>query len=191
MKKTERYVIFWGGIFSNWAMTPFEGRVAYKELMKLFGPKNLSLPAENIEITSRLRGKRYENNEQWMMACKTWLMNDLDTLKEIHKIKDPKQIKALGRSVKPFNEKLWDDNCEDVVTAGIVAKFTATDRMRSEILDTGEREMVEGSPFDRIWGIGIRWDNPDALNPAKWRGKNLLGKSLVRGRTIIAEQEDA
>lgn len=188
MRKTEKYVIFWGGIFSNWAMTPFAGRVAYDYLIPMLGGKNVSFPSEDLEITRRLKGKTYANNEQWMMACKAWFMNDLDKLKEIHAISDPKAIKAKGREVEPFDERLWRLVCEDVVTAGAVAKFTASERMEKEILETGDKQMVEGSPFDRIWGIGIRWDHKDAEDPSKWKGKNGLGKCLDRAKAIIREK---
>ncbi len=185
MRKTARLLAFHGGIFSNWAHTPFSGKPAFAEMKRRLDRLGIEGPAEGLEITGRLRGKKYDNNEQWMMAAKAWLMNDLATLIEIHKIHDPKAIKALGRKVKPFNEALWQKACEAVVTAGAVAKFSATERMRKEILDTGELILVEGSPVDRIWGVGISWRSPEIEDPKNWRGKNLLGKCLMEARKVI------
>ncbi len=185
MRRTARLLAFHGGIYSNWAHTPFSGKVAYAEMRDRLDQLGIEGQPEGLEITGRLRGKKYDNNEQWMMAAKAWLMNDLATLVEIHKIRDPKAIKALGRNVKPFNEALWQKACEAVVTAGAIAKFTATDRMRQEILDTGDLILVEGSPVDRIWGVGIRWSDPAIEDPKNWRGKNLLGKCLMEARSAI------
>lgn len=191
MRRTNDMVIFWGGIYSNFCMTPFDGRAAYPELRRLLDGLGIVGQPEGVEITSRLRGKRYDNGEQWMMACKAWLMGDLETLKKIHDARDPKKIKALGRGVRPFNAKLWDAACEAVVTAGSIAKFTASERMTDEILSTGNLMLVEGSPFDRIWGIGIDWREKDAEDPAKWKGRNLLGKCLVAARETIAQRRRA
>lgn len=191
MRTTDKFVIFWGGIFSNWAMTPFEGRVAYAELRRMLDEKGIAGQPEGVEITNRLRGKRYESGEQWMMACKAWLMDDLVTLKAVHETREPKTAKALGRKVKPFDAKLWDAACVAVVTAGCIAKFTSSDRMRAEILETGKLSFVEGSPYDTVWGIGIEWRSSDAEDPRRWKGRNLLGKCLDAARDTIARREPA
>lgn len=186
MRKTARHILFHGGIFSNWAMTPFDGRTAYAELRRLLDEIGVAGQPEELEITSRLRGRKYANGEQWMMAAKAWLMGDLESLKMIHDTPDPKAVKALGRKVKPFDAKLWGAADEAVVTAGCIAKFSATPRMEDELLDTGGMTLVEASRYDKIWGIGIDWRDADADDPAKWLGANKLGKCLMRARTVIA-----
>ena len=186
MRRTSEYILFHGGIFSNWAMTPFDGRAAYAQMRRLLDGIGIAGQPDDAEITSRLRGRRYANGEQWMMAAKAWLMGDLATLKLILTTTNPMDVKKLGREVKPFDERLWKRACEAAVTAGCVAKFTDTERMRREILDTGDLTMVEASKVDRLWGIGIDWRDPDAEDPSKWRGKNLLGKCLMAARAIIS-----
>lgn len=191
MRRTDKFVIFWGGIFSNWAMTPFDGRSAYPEFRRMLDDLGIAGQPEGIEITNRLRGKRYESGEQWMMSCKAWLMGDLETLKAIHDIRNPKEAKALGRRIKPFDAKLWEKAGEAAVIAGSIAKFTSSERMRQEILDTGDLMLVEGSPFDSLWGIGIDWREKAAEDPAQWKGRNLLGKCLVAAREVIASRASA
>ena len=189
MRRTAQYILFHGGIYSNWAMTPFDGRTAYAQMRRLLDDIGIPGQPADVEMTSRLRGRRYANGEQWMMAAKAWLMGDLETLKTILETTDPKAVKALGRAVKPFDAKLWERACEAIVTAGCIAKFSATERMRQEILDTGDLILFEASAFDRVWGIGIDWRSADAEDPSKWRGRNLLGKCLMAARTAIAAME--
>lgn len=188
MRKTKQYVLFHGGIFSNFAGTPFDGSAAWNELKPRLDALGIKGPADDLEITRRLRGRKYRGNEQFMMSAKAWLMNDLETLKAIHEATSPKEHKALGRNVKPFNKLLWDRACEAVVTAGAIAKFSSTPRMENEILDTGDLVLVEASKYDRIWGIGLDWRDPLADDPINWKGRNLLGKCLMAARLVIAER---
>lgn len=188
MRKTERHVLFHGGIFSNFAGTPFEGKAAWRELKPRLEKLGIKGPDETQEITRRLIGRRYGRNEQWMMSVKAWLMNDLETLKAIHEATDPVVQKKLGRDVKPFNKGLWDKAGEPAVTSGAIAKFSATERMEREILETGDLVLVEASKYDRIWGVGIDWKDPRADDPINWKGRNLLGKCLMEARLVIAER---
>lgn len=186
MRKTDRHILFHSGILSNWAGTPFDGKLAWNELKPRLDALGVSGPPEGTEITGRFRGRRYSSNEQYMMSAKAWLMNDLQSLISIQSTGSPKDQKALGRKIKPFDAKLWERACEAVVTSGAIAKFSATPRMEREILDTGDLMLVEASQYDTIYGIGIDWRSPDADDPSKWRGRNLLGKCLVEARTVIA-----
>jgi predicted NAD-dependent protein-ADP-ribosyltransferase YbiA (DUF1768 family) len=42
--------------------------------------------------------------------------------------------------------------------------------------------LVEASPRDRVWGIGISAGHEHATDPARWRGLNLLGFALMEAR---------
>ena len=190
VRKTARHVLFHGGVLSNWAMTPFDGRTAYAHMRRLLDEAGVAGQPDDVEISGRLRGRRYANVEQWMMAAKAWLMGDLDTLKSILDTPDPRAVKALGRKVKPFDPKLWEAACEPVVTAGCIAKFTSSPRLEREILDTGDLVLVEASKFDRIWGIGIDWRDADADDPSKWKGLNRLGRCLMAARRFIATRQE-
>jgi len=54
------------------------------------------------------------------------------------------------------------------------------------LIATGDRVLVEASPRDTIWGIGMGASNPDAKDPTKWRGRNLLGFALMEARASLA-----
>lgn len=187
MRTTPQAVFFHGGLFSQWASTPVDGRVAWRHMKRLLADLGISGQPDDVEISGRLRSKTYPNAEAWMMAAKAWLMNDLASLLEIQKTSDPSAAKALGRNVRPFDKKLWDDACVPVVTAGSIAKFTASDRMRDELLRTGDRVLVEGSPRNRIWGVGISWRDDAILDSRNWRGRNLLGECLMAARKTITD----
>jgi ribA/ribD-fused uncharacterized protein len=70
----------------------------------------------------------------------------------------------------------------DFALAGNVAKFAQNDELRRYLLSTGSRVLVEASPLDRVWGIGLAEDDQWATAPSRWRGKNLLGLALLKVR---------
>jgi len=49
-----------------------------------------------------------------------------------------------------------------------------------------QRVLVEASPLDRVWGIGLAADDPRAADPAGWRGLNLLGFALMEARDLLS-----
>jgi ribA/ribD-fused uncharacterized protein len=131
-------------------------------------------------------GIRYASAEHFMMAEKARLFGDDDTRARILAAKQPADAKRLGRLVTGFDEAAWARAREAIVTAGNVAKFGQDERMRAYLMSTGGVVLVEASPRDRIWGIGLAADHRDASDPAKWRGKNLLGFALVRARAQLS-----
>jgi hypothetical protein len=104
--------------------------------------------------------------------------------------KHPKQCKALGQRVRGFDEKVWRDHRVPIVVAGNVAKFSQNEQLRTYLCQSGGRILVEASPYDRIWGIGLTADDPRAENGALWRGENLLGFSLMEVRDLLAAEAE-
>ena len=98
----------------------------------------------------------------------------------------PKQAKALGRKVKGFNEDVWAANCREIVTRGNVEKFRQNELPLGFLLSTAGTVLVEASHYDRIWGIGMRQDDPRAMDPSDWQGSNLLGFALMDVRSPLA-----
>lgn len=131
-------------------------------------------------------GITYTSAEQYMMAEKAKLFGDEEIRREILNTVDPKKCKALGRKVKNFDKAVWDKNKEKIVRHGNAEKFMQNRELRNFLLSTGDKVLAEASPVDRIWGIGLGKNNPDALDPEKWRGQNLLGFALMNARNDIA-----
>lgn len=125
-------------------------------------------------------GIRYPTAEHWMMAEKARLFGDDDALAEIVAADSPGAAKALGRKVRGFDDDTWRAHRVSIVVAGNRVKFAGA--LGAVLRQTGDRVLVEASPRDRIWGIGLGAKNPDAERPAAWRGDNLLGFALMTVR---------
>lgn len=128
-------------------------------------------------------GKMFHFSEQCFMYQKAILFNDFDVANQILNETDVRKIKVLGRKVKNFNNELWDIHKENFMYNACYAKFSQNDRLKDFLLGTGNCEIVEASPVDNIWGIGFSSDKA-MENIDKW-GQNLLGKCLMKVRTIL------
>lgn len=127
-------------------------------------------------------GVRYNTAEQWMMANKARLFGDIVSLAAIMGTNDPRRQKALGRKVRGYSNIAWRAHRVHVVIKGNMAKFAQNEEMKEQLLATGNRTLVEASPYDRIWGIGLSQSDPRALDVRQWQGDNLLGQALMAVR---------
>jgi ribA/ribD-fused uncharacterized protein len=134
-----------------------------------------------------LDGIHFPTSEHYMMYHKALLMGDIDCGDKILAATDPKMVKALGQRVKPWDEQLWLDNRCRIMYEACYAKFSAHADLLGLLLRTGNTVLVEASPMDRIWGIGLSATHADAFNVAKWKGSNLLGRVLMRVREALRE----
>lgn len=149
---------FYGGPFSNWA--------------------NCSFAVDGVTYTS---------SEQFMMAKKAMLFGDHESLAIIMGTDNPAKQKAQGKLVKRFVKEMWEAVAKDVVFRGCMAKFTQNAKFHDYIMNTGEDIIVEASPTDRIWGVGIAEDDPDIYDKSKWKGTNWLGEVLMDVRKALRD----
>lgn len=149
MKVTSSHVYFWGSIFSQWYICEFEED-----------------------------GITFSSAEQYMMYKKAMLFGDSKIANDILQEDDPSECKKLGQKVSNFNEKIWVQNRIDIVVQGNYLKFTQNYKLKKQMLDTLNRSFVEGSPQDRIWGVGLHYNDEKILDSNNWKGLNLLGKAL-------------
>lgn len=164
MRITPEMVLFWrtADVYSNWHPSIFT-----------------------------VNGVTYSNAEQYMMSEKAVLFNDMVVNAKIMQASDPLSMKNLGKEVRGYTDELWFANREKVMFFGVLHKFEQNPPMYQQLLSTGNRLIVEASPVDRIWGIGLDESDPRALDPTKWRGQNLLGIALMKARTHFQEEEAA
>lgn len=157
----EDYVFFYGSCYSQWA----------------------SYPIVIDDIT-------YNCNEQFMMSEKARLFNDDDSLSAIMKARHPSIQKALGKKVKNFDKDEWEKIAKDVVFKANYAKFTQHPELTVKLLKTGDKIIVEASPTDCIWGVGLAVDDELVLDPKNWRGTNWLGECIMKVREQLKKEQD-
>ena len=120
--------------------------------------------------------------EQFMMEQKAELFGDKEIQHRIMESHDPKEMKALGRKVQRFDQELWDRVKYSIVLNGNWCKFSQNKELGDFLLSTGDSILAEASPYDAIWGIRLSASSPDAQDPSRWRGQNLLGFALMEVR---------
>lgn len=161
MKTIGNYTFFWGAsdVLSNWHLSEF--------------------------VVGSIK---FNRNEQHMMYRKSLLFGDTVTAAKILREPDAKRQKDLGQQVTPWVESVWVANRMRIMVEGLYAKFSQNPKMALVLLGTGTTTLVEASPYDDIWGVKLGVDHPDILDPAKWRGLNLLGQALESVRTMLRKK---
>ncbi|MFF9014462.1 NADAR family protein [Streptomyces sp. NPDC014870] len=127
-------------------------------------------------------GVRYATAEHWMMAAKARLFGDPEAERAALSSRTPAGAKKAGRLVRGFDDSVWERERFGIVVEGSVHKFGSDEALRAFLLGTGGRVLVEASPLDRVWGIGLAAEDPRATDPSRWRGLNLLGFALMEAR---------
>ena len=130
-------------------------------------------------------GNAFLTAEHYMMFQKAMLFNDLKSADTVLLAKNPGEAKSIGREVIGFNEKIWLSKRFEIVVKANVAKFESNIELKTFLLSTNNRVLVEASPVDKVWGIGLAVDSELCENPNLWKGENLLGFALMEARKII------
>lgn len=130
-------------------------------------------------------GRRFATAEHWMMWRKAELFGDAAAAAAVLAADGPREAKQRGREVRGFDAAVWAEHRFDVVVAGTGHKFGAHRDLRDYLVGTGGAVLVEASPDDAVWGIGLAADHPDARTPERWPGLNLLGEALMVVRAAL------
>lgn len=128
---------------------------------------------------------QYSCAEQFMMARKAELFGDYEILEQIMETDDPAAQKALGKKVLGFDVDTWEAVARDIVMRGNFHKFMSSRRLYDCLMATKGTILVEASPTDRIWGIGLSEFDPKAYDSSNWEGRNWLGQVLTDLRDTI------
>ena len=135
-----------------------------------------------FEASFVVDAQRYTTAEHFMMAAKARLFNDDEVLEQVLAAKTPGAAKALGRKIAGFSDDVWLEHRFAIVCQANLAKFDQNASLREYLIRTGGQILVEASPTDRIWGIGMAKSDPGANDPNQWQGLNLLGFALMEVR---------
>lgn len=149
----QKYTFFWSGPFSQWAKSKFT-----------------------------TDGQTFNTAEQYMMYSKAKLFEDEEIATKILATSNPRVQKMLGRQVRGFDAEVWQVAAVDVVYKGNYAKFTQNPKLMKCLLATEGTVLVEASPYDKIWGIGLGENDARRIPPKQWPGTNLLGLVLTQLR---------
>ena len=133
-----------------------------------------------------VEGVSYASAEHFMMAEKARVFADQAVRERVLSARSPAEAKALGRQVKGFADAVWNEVRFAIVVAANEAKFSQNPELRAFLLSTGDRVLVEASPVDPVWGIGLAADHVDASIPERWQGLNLLGFALMEVRSRLS-----
>ncbi|WNO10874.1 NADAR family protein [Teredinibacter sp. KSP-S5-2] len=165
-KNKAKYIFFWGH-------------------QETSGKVTKSCFSQWYESSFEIERVKYQTAEHFMMAEKARLFGDAKLESKIIAASNPGEAKALGRSVANFSESLWNEKRFNIVVQANLAKFRQNPSLQEFLLNTGDRILVEASPVDKIWGIGLAQDSPHIDNPFKWKGLNLLGYALMEVRSQL------
>jgi len=122
--------------------------------------------------------------EQWMMYSKALYFNDNETAELIMNAEEPKEHKKLGRLVKNYNDDKWLMVCNDIVYKGNYAKFTQNLELKEKLLNTGDKLIAEGQPYDKRWGTGLNMEDTIKTPMEQW-AENRLGNIIMEVRNSI------
>ena len=149
--------------------------------------RNKSVFSQWHKATFEDDGVMFNCTEQYMMYEKARLMKDKESMRKIISVDNPRVQKSLGRLIDNFDQDRWDENKYDIVYKGNFLKFSQNKLMKQELLATKGSTLVEASPYDKIWGIGLEESHSDAKRRETWRGQNLLGEILTDVRDQLVE----
>ena len=130
-------------------------------------------------------GLVFKTAEHWMMYKKAELFNNPLIMEKIVAASTPGEAKKLGRQVSGFDQATWEEHRFDIVVEGNLLKFSQHANLKDFLLTTGNRILVEASPVDNIWGIGLAQDAKQVEDPSTWQGLNLLGFALMEVRDLL------
>lgn len=170
MNNKDNYIFFWGHQPSK------DGKITKSCLSQWW-----ESPFTIYDIT-------YSTAEHYMMAMKADLFRDYETFTKIINTPSPSDVKKLGREIKNYDDVHWNDLKYRIVFNGNYHKFSKNPELKEFLLSTGDKILVEASPYDTIWGIGMSENDEGIENPENWKGQNLLGKVLMDVRYKLMKE---
>lgn len=133
-------------------------------------------------------GYNYFAMEQYIAHRKALTFGDLEIAEKVMASTDFEEMKALGRQVRGYDNRVWNGIRQIVVYEGLLAKFGQNPELKQQLLATGDALLAEAEEYDAIWGIGLAMENENNRNPDAWEGQNLLGFALMQVRQKLAEK---
>lgn len=166
MRITNTHYYFWNTIYSQWYMN------------------------KNKDYLFTENGVNFLTAEHYMMYHKALTFNDIETANKILSTVYHGEVKRLGREVKNYNDDVWSKIRFDVVVNGNILKFSQNEDLLKDLTQHKDRIFVEASPQDKIWGIGLHYEDDRVLDEKQWKGQNLLGKAINNVIKILIKDKE-
>jgi len=178
-----KYTYFWKSTstFSQWHPSKF----VYKDITfssaeqfmmyskaKMFGAEDVAQKIMDYNETPLI--KKFLNGE----LSDTDICNDKGMLREWDAYQ--KAIKDHGREVKNYVDAVWIEKRVPIVSVASREKYDQNPEYKKELMQYAGTKMVEASPYDKIWGIGLDQYKAAKIPEDKWPGLNLLGNVLTK-----------
>ena len=154
-RTTKTHLYFWSGLFSNW------------------------YPAQ-----CEFMGIQFDTSEHLFMYLKAFHFKDEHTATLIRECHHPAEAKKFGRLIKGYDDAEWTKVRYGAMVNAVQCKFNHNPALRLQLLDTDNLILVEASPYDKVWGVGLAKENDAILDEKNWLGENLLGKALMEVRNV-------
>jgi len=167
MLRTDKFTFFWG----------------IKDPFSNFHPATLVLNGEDDFVEGQCV---FKSSEHAFMYLKALTFGDIETAEKILICPSPADAKHLGRQVENFDPEIWDEISYEIMRVVNMAKYSQNENLKQLLLSTRGTELVEASPVDKIWGIGLAAEDPRANDKLQWLGENRLGNVLMRVRAALS-----
>jgi len=151
---TQTHLFFWNSLYSQWYLCDFVD--------------------ENWQ--------KYSSAEKYMMIKKAELFENFDIAEQMRQIDSPKQLKQLWRLIKNFDEKIWGKYRFEIVKKWNYFKFSQNSDLLKYLKMHKNLILVEWSPCDIIWWVGIHYKDEKIKDKKNWKWLNLLGKAIMEVR---------
>lgn len=161
MRITDTHYYFWNTIYSQWYIS------------------------QDKDYLFEENGVGFITAEHYMMYYKALIFGDLETAGKILKTVHPRDVKRLGRQVANYDDSVWNAKRFDVVVNGNILKFSQNPELLEDLRKYKNKIFVEASPEDKIWGIGLHYEDDRVLDDSLWQGQNLLGNAINRVIDIL------
>lgn len=132
----------------------------------------------------------FSSMEQYMMYEKAQTFGDQKIADQILMTDQVGKIKSLGRSVRHYQEVVWNGVRQIRIYEGLLAKFGQNQELLEKLLETGDAILAECAVQDRIWGIGLSMKDEKRFDMQAWKGQNLLGYALMEARSRLKRERN-
>lgn len=165
MRITKTHYYFWNTIYSQWFMST------------------------DKDYLFEENGIGFITAEHYMMYHKAIIFSDLETANKILKTIHPRDVKKLGRLVRNYDDSIWNEKRFNIVVNGNILKFSQNPKLLKDLMKYKDKIFVEASPEDKIWGIGLHYEDNRVLDEKLWQGQNLLGKAINKVIDVLLKEE--